>query len=51
MLCEEPMSETNPLVKIKDSRKLIITPHIAWASVEARKPTDADHRRTDQRIF
>ena len=25
-----------PLVKIKDSKKLIITPHIAWASVEAR---------------
>ena len=37
VLCEEPMSETNPLAKIKDSKKLIITPHIAWASVEARK--------------
>lgn len=36
VLCEEPMSETNPLEKIKDSKKLIITPHIAWASVEAR---------------
>ena len=36
VLCEEPMSETNPLAKIKDSKKLIITPHIAWASVEAR---------------
>ena len=36
VLCEEPMSETNPLAKIKDSTKLIITPHIAWASVEAR---------------
>ena len=36
VLCKEPMSETNPLVKIKDSKKLIITPHIAWASVEAR---------------
>lgn len=32
----EPMSETNPLFGIKDSRKLLITPHIAWASVEAR---------------
>ena len=36
VLCEEPMSETNPFAKIKDSKKLIITPHIAWASVEAR---------------
>ena len=36
VLCEEPMSETNPLAKITDSKKLIITPHIAWASVEAR---------------
>ena len=36
VLCEEPMSETNPLAKIKDSKKLIITPHIAWASEEAR---------------
>ena len=36
VLCEEPMSGTNPLAKIKDSKKLIITPHIAWASGEAR---------------
>ena len=36
VLCEEPMSETNPLAKIKDSKKLINTPNIAWASVEAR---------------
>ncbi|WP_406544355.1 D-2-hydroxyacid dehydrogenase [Pseudobutyrivibrio sp.] len=33
----EPMSSDNPLVKIKDSTKLIITPHIAWAAVEARQ--------------
>ncbi len=32
----EPMSGDNPLKGIKDSEKLIITPHIAWASVEAR---------------
>lgn len=33
----EPMSENNPLRNIKDSKKLIITPHIAWASIEARR--------------
>lgn len=32
----EPMSADNPLKDIKDSDKLIITPHIGWASVEAR---------------
>ena len=32
----EPMTEENPLRLIKDSEKLIITPHIAWAAVEAR---------------
>ena len=33
----EPMADTNPLKDIKDSNKLIITPHIAWAAVEARE--------------
>ncbi|SER76672.1 D-2-hydroxyacid dehydrogenase [Lachnobacterium bovis] len=33
----EPMSEACPLRSIKDSTKLIITPHIAWASIEARE--------------
>ncbi len=33
----EPMKESNPLSKIKDSNKLIITPHLAWASTEARR--------------
>lgn len=36
VLCKEPMSKDNPLAKIQDSAKLIITPHIAWASIEAR---------------
>ena len=30
-------SKDNPLGKIKDSTKLIITPHMAWASTEARE--------------
>ena len=36
VLCAEPMSAENPLRKIKDSDRILITPHIAWASVEAR---------------
>ena len=36
VLSVEPMQEDNPLRRIKDSEKLLITPHIAWASVEAR---------------
>ena len=36
VLDTEPMREDNPLRHIKDSTKLLITPHIAWASVEAR---------------
>ena len=36
VLEKEPMSVDNPLANYKDSRKLIITPHMAWASVEAR---------------
>jgi glycerate dehydrogenase len=37
VLCKEPMSKENPLIKIKDSKKLFITPHIAWATIEARQ--------------
>lgn len=37
VLRQEPMSAENPLLGIQDSKRLIITPHIAWATVEARK--------------
>lgn len=33
---KEPIAVDNPLNQIKDSGKLIITPHIGWASIEAR---------------
>jgi glycerate dehydrogenase len=36
VLCKEPMDPENPLLKIQDSKKLIITPHIAWAAKETR---------------
>lgn len=36
VLEHEPILEDNPLNKLKDSSKLLITPHIAWASIEAR---------------
>lgn len=32
----EPLEAGNPLSKLKDSSRIIITPHLAWASVEAR---------------
>ena len=37
VLEKEPISKDNPLGNIKDSTKLIITPHMAWASTEARE--------------
>ncbi|MBN1076902.1 D-2-hydroxyacid dehydrogenase [Clostridium botulinum] len=32
----EPMPENNPLLSIKNKEKLVLSPHIAWASEEAR---------------
>lgn len=37
VLSVEPMVKDSPLLKLQDSKKLFITPHMAWASVEARK--------------
>lgn len=36
VLSKEPIALDNPLGKIMDSNKLIITPHMAWGSIEAR---------------
>jgi glycerate dehydrogenase len=37
VLEKEPMTKDNPLHEIKDSTKLIITPHMSWASTESRE--------------
>ena len=36
VLEKEPMTKDNPLREIQDSTKLVITPHMAWASIESR---------------
>ncbi len=37
VLTPEPIAEDNPLMDIANQDRLLITPHIAWASIEARK--------------
>lgn len=37
VLATEPMAVDNPLLNVQDSTRLIITPHIAWATTEARQ--------------
>lgn len=36
VLSVEPMRADNPLLTVKDSERLFITPHIAWSGIEAR---------------
>jgi len=36
VLTKEPMPENHPLLHVENKDRLYITPHIAWASVEAR---------------
>ena len=36
-LAPEPIEEANPLMHIQHQERLLITPHIAWASIEARR--------------
>ncbi|WP_160686299.1 D-2-hydroxyacid dehydrogenase [Clostridium sp. C2-6-12] len=38
----EPIPVNNPLLKIKNKDKIVLTPHIAWASEEARNRLFAD---------
>lgn len=36
VICTEPMAPDSPLHHVIDQQKLLITPHVAWASVESR---------------
>jgi glycerate dehydrogenase len=36
VFAKEPFPENNPLLSVKYPDRLILTPHIAWTSVEAR---------------
>jgi lactate dehydrogenase-like 2-hydroxyacid dehydrogenase len=33
---KEPMKPESPILKVKNKERLVVTPHIAWASIEAR---------------
>lgn len=37
VISAEPMKADNPLMEMQDSGKLVVTPHIAWATGEARQ--------------
>jgi lactate dehydrogenase-like 2-hydroxyacid dehydrogenase len=47
VLGTEPIASDNPLLKVRNPHKLFITPHLAWASREARRELIA---RTEQNI-
>jgi len=36
VVSKEPIEENNPLLKVKNKNRLVLTPHIGWASIEAR---------------
>jgi len=37
VLEQEPPEADDPLLQIQDSKKLVVTPHMAWATCEARR--------------
>ncbi len=42
VLTREPMDPDSPLLRIQDSSRLLITPHMAWTPVETRKRVMAE---------
>ena len=37
VVSKEPIEKTNPLLNVRNKERLVLTPHIAWSSIEARK--------------
>lgn len=37
VVSREPILEDNPLLKVQNKQRLVLTPHIGWASIEARE--------------
>ena len=37
VVSKEPVESTNPLLSVKNKDQLLLTPHIGWAAIEARK--------------
>ncbi|MBE5928210.1 MAG: D-2-hydroxyacid dehydrogenase [Lachnospiraceae bacterium] len=37
VMCTEPLPSNSPLINIKDSSRILITPHMAWGTCEARQ--------------
>ena len=37
VMTKEPIADDNPLLRVSNKEKLLITPHIAWISMESRK--------------
>jgi glycerate dehydrogenase len=33
---KEPINPDNPLLKVKNREKIVLTPHVTWASIESR---------------
>ena len=47
----EPIKADNPLLSIKNKERLVLTPHIAWASVEARTELIEGVRKNIEEFF
>ncbi len=51
VLYPEPMAKDSPLLQIQDSTKLMVSPHLAWASTEARKRCLEEVKKNVQAYF